>query len=272
MVQTHRAVGRSRRAEVLEICDGVLIDLRAEPFVQSLDIRHFFHDLHADGRAEQLRLGLFRRAHLNDPVGAAPVVGQKAEVRHAARDRAHELDHAGVAVAARAEHAVGVHHGGRLRPREHLALLGLVAHLVEVAGAGIVLVAEDAESAQLLLIARLLLIHELAEHQILQRVRGDVLVERERVGGEFLLGKRAGLDQLVIQVIDRLHGVDAEADDRVAVGARDGHHLFRAEGIAVHDERFHDFGHDFALAAVEHGLLFGCQFHGESTSLCIHLL
>ena len=110
------------------------------------------------------------------------------------------------------------------------------------------------------------------EHQILQRVRGDVLVERERVGGEFLLGKRAGLDQLVIQVIDRLHGVDAEADDRVAVGARDGHHLFRAEGVAVHDERFHDLGHDGALAAVEHGLLFGCQFHGESTSLYIHFL
>ena len=263
VVQAHGTVGRGGRAEVLEIRDGILVDLRADPLVKPLDIRHFFHDLHADGGAEQLRLGLFRCAHLNDPVGAASVIGQKAEVRHAARDGAHELDHAGVAVAARAEHAVGVDHGGRFRPREHLALLGLVAHLVEVAGAGVVLIAEDAEPAQLLLIARLLLVHEFAEHQILQRIRGDVLVERERVGGELLLGKCAGFNELVVQVVDRLHGVDAEADDRVSVGARDGHHFFRAEGIAVHDERFHDLGHDFALAAVEHGLLFGCQFHGN---------
>ena len=115
-------------------------------------------------------------------MGLAALVGEQAELRHEAGDAAHELQHTAVAVAAGAQDGVGVDHGGRLRPREHLALLGLVAHLVEVAGAGVVLVAEDAELAQLLLIARLLLIHELAEHQVLQRVRGDVLVERERGG------------------------------------------------------------------------------------------
>ena len=83
--------------------------------LQDLVFRKFMYKQQARYE-EQLRLGLFRRAHLNDPVGLTSVVGQKAEVRHAARDGAHELDHAGVAVAACAEHAVGVDHGGRLRP------------------------------------------------------------------------------------------------------------------------------------------------------------
>ena len=36
----------------------------------------------------------------------------------------------------------------------------------------------------------------------------------------------------------------------------DRHHLVSAEGIAVHDQRLHDLGHNLALGAIQNGLLF----------------
>ena len=256
MIQPDRAVRGGGRAEVLEVADHVIVQLRAEEFVQPLDVRHFVHNLHPDRRAEQLCLRLARGAHLHDPVRAAAIVREQAEIWHAAGDGTHQLQNAGVAVAARAEHAVGIHDGGRLRPREHLAHLRLVSDLVQIAGAGKAVLVEQAHLVQLLFIARLLLVHELIEYKILQGVGWDVRIQRQWVCREFLLGKRAALDEFIIQVIDRFHDVDAEADDRMSIGTRNWHHLFRAEGLAVHHKSLHDLGHDLALAAVEHGLLF----------------
>ena len=261
MIKADRAVRSGRRAEVFEICLVVLVELRAEPRIKTADVRHILHDLHADGAAEKLRFGLLRRFDLNDPGGLAALVRQQAEVRHIADHRSHHVDDAGVAVAARAEHAVGVNNGGGLRPGEDLALFGNVADFVKVAGAGEVLFVLHAHAAELLFVARLELIHELLEHKILQHVRGDVRIERKRVRGELLLEFRAGGKKLVVKIVHRLHRVDAEADDRVAVLARDRHELFRAECIAVHDKRFHHLGKHFALFTVQDCLLFRGQIH-----------
>ena len=88
------------------------------------------------------------------------------------------------------------------------------------------------------------------EDQVLQKRAGHVLVQRQGVGGELLPAQRAGLDELVVEVVHGLHDADAEADDRVAALTGDRHHLVGAEGFAVHDQAFHDLGHDLALGAV----------------------
>ena len=46
----------------------------------------------------------------------------------------------------------------------------------------------------------------------------------------------------------------------MAAFSRDGNHALGAESVAVHDERSDYLGHGFALCAVQHGLLLGCQF------------
>ena len=51
----------------------------------------------------------------------------------------------------RAEDGVCVHDGGGLGPAEDIALLGLVAHLIDIAGAGVRIVIGDAELLELLL-------------------------------------------------------------------------------------------------------------------------
>ena len=181
VVQTHRAVGRSRRAEVLEIGAGCIIQFCAKPLVKAYDIRYVFHDLHADGRTKQLRFGLFGRLDFDDPRCPASFVGQQTEIRHKADDGAHDVHNAGIAVAARAEHGVGVHDGGGFRPREHLALFGLVANLGHIAGAGECVLTEQPEFFQLALIESLLVVHKFLEHKLLQRVCRDIGVERAGV-------------------------------------------------------------------------------------------
>ena len=116
VIKAHCAVGCGGRAEVLEIGAGRVVQLRAEPFVEADHIRHILHDLHADGRAKQLCLGLFACFDLHDPGRFAALVGQQSEIRHIAHDGAHDVHDAGVAVAACAEHGVRVHDGGGFRP------------------------------------------------------------------------------------------------------------------------------------------------------------
>ena len=43
-----------------------------------------------------------------------------------------------------------------------------------------------------------------------------MLIQRLGVGGEFLVGGETGIDDLLIQIIHRLHDLEAEADDGVA--------------------------------------------------------
>ena len=88
MVQADGAVGRGRCAEVLEIGAYAVGKLGAEPLVKTLYIGHFFHDLHADGGAEQLRLRLLLALDLDDPCRLASLIGQQAELGDKARDGA----------------------------------------------------------------------------------------------------------------------------------------------------------------------------------------
>jgi len=217
--------------------------------------------------AEKLRLGLFFALDLDDPGGLAAFVGQQAELGHEACHRAHELDDAGVAVAPCAEHGVCVHHGGGLRPAQHLALLRLISPLVEIAGAGVVLVLGDAELLELLLVLFLMGVHDLLEHDVLQQARGHRRVDGAGVGGELLPGGEARRDELIVEIIDWLDGLETEGDHRVAAFARDGDHALGTEGVAVHDEGLDDLGHGFALRAVEHGLLLRCQFQNTTSLL-----
>ncbi len=203
--------------------------------------------------------GFVCAADLDDPAGLAALVGQQAELRHEAGDRAHQLDNARVAVAARAEHRVGVHDGRALGPGEHVALFGLVADLVEIAGAGVAVVGGDAQAAQLLLIGLLVGVHDLFEHEVLRQGGGDPGIERPGVGGEFLRARKTAVQQLVVELVDGLDGLEAEGNDRMAVLARHGHHALGAEGVAVHDEGLHDLGHGLAPGAVQQGLLLRCQ-------------
>ena len=267
VVQSHCAVGGGGRTEVLQIRFRAVVQLSTQPCVHALDVGHLLHDLHADGAAQQLRLGTGGAAHLHHPCGLAARVGQQAELRHEARDAAHQLQNTGVAVAPCAQHGIGVYHGGGFRPSQHVALFGDVAHLVHIAGAGIGVVADDAQLAQLFLIPLLLRIHDLLEHHVLQKAGGDVFIQRAGIGGEALAVGQSGGDQLVVQVVHRLHHVKAEADDRVAILAGDGHHPLRAEGVAVHDQSFDHLGHDLAFFAVKQRLLLGSQDHGITSFL-----
>ena len=266
VVQAHRAVGGGRRAEVLEVGAGLLVELGAEPAVKPLDVGDLLHDLHADGGAEKLRLGFFFAFDFDDPGGLAALVGQQAELGHKARHRAHELDDAGVAVAPCAEHGVCVHDGGGLGPAQNVALFGLVSHLVEIAGAGVILVLGDAELLELPLVFFLVGVHDFFEYDALQQTGRHRRVDGAGVGGELLPGGEARGDELVIEIIDRLDGLETEGNHRVAAFAGDGDHALGTEGVAVHDEGLDDLGHGFALRAVEHGLLFRCQFQ-NTTSL-----
>ena len=81
------------------------------------------------------------------------------------------------------------------------------------------------------------------------------------VNGEFLAGECAAGDELIHQVVDGLHDLQAEAGDEMTHLARYGHHLGRAESVAVHNEGLHDLRHRFALGAVEDVKLFLGKIH-----------
>ena len=82
-------------------------------------------------------------------------------------------------------------------------------------------------------------------------------------------GDKAGVNELVIEIIDRLNGLEPEGDHRVPALAGDGDHALGPEGVAVHDEGLDDLGHGFALRAVEHGLLFRGEFQAITSFLCL---
>ena len=261
MVQSHGPVGGGGGAEVLEIGAVFLVELGAQPFLHALYIGHVFHDLHAYGRAQQLGLRLILAADLHHPVGLAALVGEQAEFRHEAGNGAHQLQYAGVAVAAGPQHGVGINHGGGLGPGEHIPFAGLVAHLVHIAGAAVGVVVHYAQLAQLLLIALLLGVHYLVENYILQEGAGHIFVQRPGVGGELLPGSEPGGDELVIHVVDRSHDLQAEADDRVAVFAGDRYHALSPKGLAVHHQGLDHLGHYLPLGPVQQRLLLGCKLH-----------
>ena len=261
MVQAHGAVGGGGRAEVLQIGAVGVVQLSPQPFLHALHVGHFLHDLHADGGAQQLGLRLLFTADFHHPGGLAALIGQQTKLRHKAGDGAHQLQNAGIAVAAGAQDGVGVHHGGGFRPAEHLALGRLVAHLIHITGAAVSIVIQDAQLLHLLLKALLLGVHDLVEHKLLQERAGNLVIHGPGVCGELLTGGKASLDQLVIHIVDRGHDLQAEADNRMAVLAVDGHHAFRAEGIAVHHQGLDHLGHYLALGPIQQGLLLRRKDH-----------
>ena len=64
--------------------------------------------------------------------------------------------------------------------------MGLVADLVEVAGAGVGVRGEMPELLKLLFVPVLLEVHELLEHQVLYQIAWHILVQRQRVCGKLL--------------------------------------------------------------------------------------
>ena len=260
VVQADGAVARGRSAEILQVGDGVAGQFVSDELREPFDIGDVLHDLHADGAAKDLRFRFFGRLDLDDPGRLAALVCQKAKVRHITDDAAEQLQNAGVAVAARTQNTVGIDHGTAFRPAQNVALLGTIADLVKITGTGESVLFDETEFLKLRFIGGLLAVHEF-EHKILQKIARHVRIERARIHGELLLGKRAGLDELIHQRINGLHNAETKAGHQVAVFTGDGNHLFRAERLAVHHESFHDFGDGFAPRAVQNGLLFGAQNH-----------
>ena len=74
MVQTYRTVGSSCCAEILQIGFRSIIQLTAQPFVQSYDIGNIRHDFHTNGRSKQLCFRLLRCLDLHDPGGFSALI------------------------------------------------------------------------------------------------------------------------------------------------------------------------------------------------------
>ena len=156
VVEAHGTVGRARGAHVLEVVLDLGGELVAQPVVEAPDVGDVLHDLHADGAAEHLSLGLALAADLDDPRGLATLVREQTKLGHKARDGAEQLDDAGVAVAARAQHRVGKDHGTALRPAEDVSGRGAVADLGLIARAGERIAVQKPHLAQLCLVVILL--------------------------------------------------------------------------------------------------------------------
>ena len=204
MVETDRAVRGSGGTEVLEVRGGGLVEFRAEVLVETLDVRDLFHDLHADRGAEELRVGHFRGLEVDDPVRFPAFIREETEIGDKAGDGPEQLDDAGVAVAAGAEHAVGIDDGGRFCPGQYIALLRGVADLGHVARAGVGVLAGvlHTELFELFVVGTLFRVDDFGD-DFRDRVLGDVLVIGERVAGQFLLRQAPFVDELLVEVEDR---------------------------------------------------------------------
>ncbi len=186
VIESHSTVGCGRRAEILQVGARLIVQLCPEEAVQAKNIRHLLHHLHADSTAQQLGVRLFRRADLHAPGGLSALVSQETEFRHAAGNGTEELYDTGVPVASRAEHRIGIDDRRALRPAEDISLFGLVADLVEVAGAGRRIVVHPADLPKLFLIGVLFIVHEFSENKVLKRADRNIRVERLRIDGKFL--------------------------------------------------------------------------------------
>ena len=260
MVEAHRAVGGTGGAKVLQVGAGAVIQLLPQPPVQAPDIGHLLQHLHAHGGAQELGVGQLGGPHLHDPVRPAAIVSEQAKLRHKPGDGAHKLDDTRVAVAPGPQHAVGINHGGGLRPREDLPPLGHISRLRQIAGAGVCVFVHEAQAPQLVLVVLLLAVHKF-EYDILQKRRGNVPIQRPGIRGEGLLAHCPRRQQLIIEVVYRLHHTDAEADNGMPVFSGDRHHPLCAKGLPVHDQGLDHFGHGLPPLAVQQRLLLLCQYH-----------
>ena len=175
-----------------------------------------------------------------------------------------QIQHTAVAVAPRAQHGIGVDHRGRLRPREHITLLRDIARLGEIAGAGEGVSVAQTDLGELRLVIRLTGVHDLAEHQLVERIALDVVVvDGTRIDGEAALRFESRGDELVHSAEERFQQTDAETCDKVPLLVSDGHEFFRSEHVAEAHERFHDLGKGLAALSVEYPELFVGEFHFE---------
>ena len=198
---------------------------------------------------------------LHHPGGLSSLVGQQAKIGHKARDGAHDVHDARIAVAPGAKDGVGVDHSRGLRPAQNLAFFGLVAHLVQIAGAGKGILIHQSQFLQLALVERLLGIHKLIKNQLHDWVRWHIRIQWPGVHGEWLLGYGACLNKFLHQIIDRSDHLQAKRCDQMIVFGRHRDHFLRTEGVAVHDQGLHDLGHDLPLGPVENFLLFQRYVH-----------
>ena len=256
VVKANCAVAGGGCAEILQICAVFIVELCAQPGFHAGDIRDILHDLHTDGAAQQLCFGFILAFYLDEPGCLTAFVGEQTEMRDTAGNGTHDVHNAGVAVAPGTQNGVGIYHSRGFRPAEDLALLGLIAYLIQVAGAGKGILIQQTQIGQLLFIICLLGVHEILKNEILQEVGGNILVQRPGIHGEFLRGQGSGIDKLLHQIKYRPHHLQTEGSHQVIILGGNRNHLVRTEGFAIHHQGLHDSGHGFALGTVQNGLLF----------------
>ena len=132
----------------------------------------------------------------------------------------------------------------------------LVAYLVHVTGACKGILVHQAEAFQLILIIILLGVHKFIKNQILQEICGYIFVKRARIYGKFLLGAYTCIQNLLHQIIYGCHNFEAKGCHEMIILRCDRYKLLGLKGIAVHHQRFHDFGKRFSLFSIEDRLLF----------------
>ena len=98
------------------------------------------------------------------------------------------------------------------------------------------------------------------EHKVFYQAAGDVLVQRLRVGREFLAGNKSGVDDLLIQIVHGLHDLQAEADDRMAVFRADRYHPLGPKRVAVHDKGLNDLRHSLPFSPFSIACCSGVSF------------
>ena len=255
MIQAYGTVGSGSCSKILQVGASRIVQLGADPGIQALDVRHLLHDLHTNGRAQQLCLGLFGGLDLHHPGGFSSLVGQKTELRHVSRNRAHDINDARIAVTASAQHRVGVHHGRGLRPGKHIALSRLVTHRVHIAGAGKGILVHQAQLLQLSLVELLLGVHKFIKNKILQEILGHVWIERTGISRELLLGHHTRVDELLHQIKHGSHHLQSEGRDQMVILAGNGNQTLRAKQLTVADNGLHDLCHLLPLGAVQDLLL-----------------
>ena len=139
-----------------------------------------------------------------------------------------------------------------------------ITDLRKISGACISILACKAELRKLCVITFLCRIHELLKNKVFDGICRHIFIKRFRIDGKLLAGNTAVCYQFIHQIVNGLHNAEAEACDQVPHFAGYRHHFCRAESLAVHYQRFHDFRHGFAFFAVKKRLLLCGEFHFTS--------